>query len=490
MHYLLLLASVALFSACGSLTKDAKKLMENGDYQSAVALWDQVIVSEPTNAEAKFYRQMAQSELLNQDLVTLQGLIDSKQTILAFEQLKRYHDKRTQWGLGMNPNSSRYLKQQTERLHVRYLELQQLALQKGYVLKSLWLERTYRPLIDTVPNDDERQLTREVRSLGEKKCRTLESESKSKQLPYLYRYAMVFCRKFGRPILSIERLERAIEDGHTQLKAIKVNIDSITPIEGTVFMSAIQEEVKKLASYSKSGAIPESLLIQGAFSQQIIEKTIPMSHSYQVSIPYTDYEIITHLKSIPYTAFEQHCNTDASSCWSESVTRYRQEEDRESVPVTKLRSEPRVYEFSGLELTNKMTLALEITGQVKAASSKFSFKVPFEQSIEEKLTSHRLNLPDIGLTPKVAVPTDKAEWLKQKSQQLAQHFYETKVNQWTRDQCHPKSTAQKWNYLEQMLHCIQQPEARQLDWIQQAAHDHEGLSVEQISETLGPISER
>jgi len=55
--------------------------------------------------------------------MTLKGTIDSRQTLQAFDQLKGFVEKRKNWNLGISPNSSRYLKQQIERLYGQYLEL-------------------------------------------------------------------------------------------------------------------------------------------------------------------------------------------------------------------------------------------------------------------------------------------------------------------------------------------------------------------------------
>lgn len=478
---LALLASLA--TSCGSMSKDARKLMESGNYRDAVSLWDQVIAKDPSDAEAVFYRNLAQSQLLNEDLVTLKGLIDSRQTIPAFDQLHKFHQKRAQWGLGLNPNSALYLQQQTDRLYVRYLELIQQALSRDLPVRALWLERQYRALIATPPNEDERKLQQDLQARGERRCATLEKESAA--MPSLRQYAAVYCRKFGRTVAMPAALEQKRLAGLARLGDIRVEVESLTPSESTRLSQRLVDESRKLARFSPFGKRAESLSVTGQFSLQVSERTVPLSHSYSVSIPYTDYELVTRYKSIPYTAIEEHCNVDATRCWNETVTRYRQEEEKESVAVTKTRHEPRVYEFQGSETTQKLRLQIVLVHSGAGSTQRF----PFEQTLEERATSHRLQLPDIGLQPQELKLIPKENWLEQQYARLATQFYNSEVDRWKREHCASADAAKKWMRFERALHCIRQREGRDLAWIKQVIDDHEGLELAQISEILGPISE-
>ena len=480
---ILLFAILLSTAGCGSLTKDAKHLMETGNYESAVGLWDQVIAKNPNDAEARFYRNLAQSQLLNEDLVTLKGLIDSRQTLLAFDQLKKFHQKRAEWGLGMNPNSSLYLQQQIERLYLRYLDLQQQSLQKGQVLRSLWLEKQYRPLVDIAPNEDEMKVKADTQALGEKKCATLDLGSKT--LPHLRHYAMQFCKKFGKTISSIPKLELSIQEELHSVKVIDLKVPTLNAAETGMLSNLLADQTKKIALYSALGKKSEEITVVGVFSQSTGDKPVAMSHSYQVEVPYTDHELVKRIKSVPYTAQEEHCNVDMTRCWSETVTRYRQEEEKESVAVTKMRSEPKVYEFTGRESTQKMTLDFTLQSFVE---KKPVNKIAFAQALEESSTSHDLNLPNIGLIPKKATLTPKEIWLKKQFESLAQQFYDSKVKEWIHRNCTFQSSSKKWAILNHALHCIQQAEGQNLAWVRQVAEDHEGLNPDQIIEVIGPLA--
>jgi hypothetical protein len=481
-HFLAVL--LLTFAGCGSLSKDAKKLMETGNYQASVNLWDQVIAKDPNDAEAIFYRNLAQSQLLNDDLVTLKGLIDSRQTLPAFEQLKKFHQKRVQWGLGLNPNSALYLRQQTERLYVRYLELLQQAVTRSLPVRALWLEKQYRALIDIPANEDEGKLKKELQVRGEQRCQTLERESAT--LPDLRLFAGVYCKRFGRAVAMPPALEQKRLTLLSRLNGIEVQVESLTPAESTAISQQLVDQTRKLARFSPFGKRSESLQVTGRFSQQISDRTVPLSHSYSVSIPYTDYELVSRTKSIPYTAMEEHCNADASHCWTETVTRYRQEEEKESVSVTKMRSEPRVYEFKGLETTQNLHLELLLLAK---GFQERAQRIPFSQDFDEHVTSHSMSLPDIGLKPQPLQLTSRPLWLARQSAQLGTQFYNLQVDHWKREQCSPLSPARKWAFFDRALLCIRQPEGRELAWIRQLMDEQEGLELPQIAEILGPIAE-
>jgi len=127
--------------------------------------------------------------------MTLKGTIDSRQTLQAFDQLKGFVEKRKNWNLGISPNSSRYLKQQIERLYGQYLELITQENNLEHPLKTFQLQRRYRELLPLEITPEEQAAKEKTQDLGVHQCTTLDNNSSRAE--NLRLYAVAFCKVLG-----------------------------------------------------------------------------------------------------------------------------------------------------------------------------------------------------------------------------------------------------------------------------------------------------
>lgn len=245
--------SLILCLICGgsSLSGDAKKLMEKGDFSDAVTTWDKVLASDPGDEEAQRLKRVSQNELMNTDLVTLKGLLDSHQTLSAFSHLRKINENRKQWSLGINPNSGQYLKQQTERLYGQYLELVNEEISAHHPLKAKLLEKHFRDLLPSEFAPEERSAIATVSRLGIEQCDELELNSRGQD--HLRLYAIVYCKVFGKAVSLSSLNQNRMRAELLKLPVVTANIQGFTENENQILAHALANSFTRLPEFSSIG---------------------------------------------------------------------------------------------------------------------------------------------------------------------------------------------------------------------------------------------
>lgn len=470
-----------VLSACGSMSKDAKSLMNQGDYADAVSAWDKVLKDNPGDEEAQRLRKAAQGELFNLELVTLKSLLDSHQTISGFEQLRQLNEKRKQWGLEISPNTGLYLAQQTERLYGQYLELLNQENKALHPLKSIYLQNHYRALLPTQVVEQEEASLQLRNQIGLKQCDALDHASGSQD--YLRLYTVKFCKVFGKSVVASSQMIKRLKDRLLKIPRIKSELGGLSPVENEMLASALKSAVTGFPEFSVQGTLESNLNLSGLLSVSRSEKQVAMSHSYLVKIPFTEYVTVKNTRSHPYSEMENHCGTIGGACVPQTVTKYHEVDEYETLTQTSYRDEPRIYEFTGTELQQKMGFDL----QAHFTSPLLALDPPYQDQFNETLQVHLLSMPEIGLSPKPGTLKTKEAFFASTVPKLLGTFKLQFVKWWLDNRCKSQSDENQFQASNRVFECLRAEEGRAEPWVKNWFISETGLAPSEALEITGPI---
>jgi tetratricopeptide (TPR) repeat protein len=463
------------------MSKDAKSLMEKGDFADAVTTWDKVLQKDPNDEEALRLRRVSQDELLNVDLVTLKGLLDSHQTMGAFDHLRKLNSNRKNWNLGINHNSALYLRQQTERLYGQYLELVGQETKLQHPLKALYLEKTYRDLLPSEIAPEEKASKDLVQHEGTAQCDELELVSRPNE--NLRLYAQVFCKTFGKSIVLSSANQQKLADALIKLPTIASQIKGLSDLNNQMISHSLSSVFEHLPAFSAKGTHDSNFEMIGEFTQQQSSAPIELSHSYTVQIPYTEYHTVTNMRSHPYTDTEQRCDAKGI-CRTESVTKYHEVEETNQVSETRYRAEPHIYNFMGTKLDQ--TIKFSVHSNLK--SSLLSVGLPLEDRFDESLQSYHQNLPDIGLKAQVLNLKTKEQWLGEELPKISQAIDAQFQQLWLQKHCQALAKLTKWKQADHVFECYRSPLTADENLVKNWFLAETGLTPQNAAMILGPLN--
>ncbi|WP_408095878.1 hypothetical protein ACJVC5_12615 [Peredibacter sp. HCB2-198] len=375
MKYLLLLLLVC---SCSSAKKKAIELSEKGLHEEAVSYWAEALKKDPDDEEVKNGLQSSLEIVSNDKLTNIRDKRLANQYQVAIDELKALTDLQKKYKLKLDFNSSTFQGKEIHYLWPHYQESINTKVKNDLPLSAEADQRHYQDVFSSM--SDWHKVQAKVTKKGVKKCNTLKLTGEDR--PFYRSFVTQFCKYWGpeRGLSQTTVSSKLFSKIETTTSIKNLDDTSVVALE-----NALNKSLKESPWYHPESHRAIKMKIAGQYISNPQSQTVKQVHNYKVNVPYTDYQMVQRSRQIPYSAVENGV----------MVTKYRTEYYQNKEPVTRYRTEPRIYEYLATKKTQ--TLSLNVKGSILFDKNNESFSFMKEETEERFL--HDINIPDIGLYP-------------------------------------------------------------------------------------------
>lgn len=413
----LFLASAVVTTACTSAQKRAQEALDKGDYFAAAQGFENILVREPENIEARAGLTESRIKILDTRLIDVRKARQSGNPAGAAEQLLEVLRWETTWK--QQPRAAAVFTQQEEVQFARgfaFGELRKsLDSSKPFVTELAF--RKYGPFFQESKMAEFAALQARNRQLGNQLCRTFTQESYA-GLPYGLALGLRVCAFWGENPKFKGEDAAPLGKGLIRELRLEGKVDGL-PTEFAIELApALNRALQSTPWYVAEGSETVALVQSGGFKFDLTRTPTQLIHQYQVSEEYIDSELVTKTREVPYEATESQLNPATGQLEQRLVVRHRSETYRESVPVKRIRPVQKSYPYGAWNVRQSMQLEWHASGPI--AGRNFQLAVVDQNNSED--TQNELEIPSIGLKRKAAVLVDRAIWLRGQRDRLAADF--------------------------------------------------------------------
>ena len=192
MKYIILLLLVV---ACSSAKKDAQELSEKGQYEQAVAKWLEAYKKDPTDQEVIDGLKEAQDHVVNDRLVRVRNLRNTKNYLEALSVLKGLVEVEAEWKYKLDFNSANFQGQETTILWKYQKERFQFLIDKKQPLAAAFYFEDYKHVFSHIKAEDLKTELVKIKQSGKSLCLDLRLAHTAK--PYSRSFANQYCKYFS-----------------------------------------------------------------------------------------------------------------------------------------------------------------------------------------------------------------------------------------------------------------------------------------------------
>ncbi len=446
MKYLFLLLLVV---ACSSAKKDAQELSDKGQYEQAVLKWLEAYKKDPNDEEVINGLKEAQDHVVNDRLVRVRNLRNTKNYLEALTELKQLVEIETAWAYKLDFNSANFQGQETTTLWQYQKERLSFLIQKKQPLAAAFYFEDYKHVFSHIKAEELKTELSKIKSAGKAPCQELLQASEAQ--PYSRSFANQFCSYFSpRKSLSVNYKPFLYSglDGSYQINGINNELMGILSNEA---YRALTETPWFLAGGSRK----LDLNTTGKYEWKSTSEIVPLVHSYIVQAPYTVWEKVKR----------------------ETIVNGVKKDYYDNIKVTKYRKETHTYPYYGTKKSQKFTIF--VNG--KSPYGQFNFS----KEDQEEVIIHNTSIPEIGLAPKTADLNPQTEQFKIYSTQVAEKFKESLMSGWENTFCVMPENRSSFAISENALKCRKIKTPKAISFANNWFENNYGISNEAAEKVLG-----
>lgn len=431
----------AALSGCGpTMREQARTAYVRGDYLGAVQLYDKILSSAPTDAEAIVRRTEARDAALRVMAQETRSERGAGKLDAAMGKLARALELRDQWRAVPSPPVAAALADEVTAASSHIDQQVARALTVGpFAAEAESLRHAALLRFGDLTARRER-VEAAVRAAGHADCDRLSAMT-SPQTPYWTWLVDRACAHWGGtrltvPVLPHQRSGLEVTGGVIVGETLEV--DTANPIATAGFLDAATAAFRDSLWYSP--AAPEKLtgLLDGKLVALFSAEKISVSRDWTEQVPYTADEVVsesyqepyddteTYTEQVPYTEYQttqEPCGT--TTCTSSTpVTVYRTETKTRTVTrhrtawrdvtqqVTRYRDEPRVFRYEAIDRKGRYASAIRLR-----------FEAPLKQHVPYMLgnykdsgVDHDARFAPAGVSPERANLMTLGGFLKQEQE--------------------------------------------------------------------------
>ena len=460
MKYLLLLLLVC---SCATAKKKAIELSEKGLHEEAVSYWAEALKNDPSDEEVKNGLQSSLEVVSNDKLTNIRDKRLANQYQIAIDELKSLTDLQKKYRLKLDFNSSSFQGKEIRSLWPHYQERITTKVKTNLPLSAEADQRFYQDVFSSMP--EWHKVQSKVIKSGVKRC--VELRKSGDDRPFYRSFVTQFCkywgpeRELGQTTISSKLFSRI--ETNSEIK----NLDdtSVGALE-----SALNKSLRESPWYHPESHRAIKIKLTGQYIWNPESRLVRQVHNYKVSVPYTDYQMVQRNRQVPYSAVENGV----------MVTKYRTEYYQNREPVTRYRTEARVYEYMATKKTQTLSLNMKGAIQFDKNNEAFSF---MKEETEEKFL-HDLNIPDIGLYPQQVDVSSPLAKFQNYTQDAALKFRSDMNNVWLKLFCTLPNDRSMASVGDNVVRC-QRLESYPSEFVNTWFNNHFGVTAMRARELIG-----
>jgi hypothetical protein len=427
---LALLVLALTLAACGSAHKRGEKLLEAGNYDEAVAVYEDILRDNPKDEKAQIQLRTARTRALEQRLIAARKARQGGNPEQGLELVLETLQKAAAWRMPVLGNAA--FTQEEEISAALPYAVQRVSddLKADRPLRASWFLRRYDPLLRNDPQRRGVNLAKATADAGRRGCRKLVAQS-SAERPHFARFAAAWCAFYGEAAPALAAyVATAKAEFYGALAFDPAAVQELQAARSGAFAAPLQQALERTGWYEAGGARRAALAPQGFFRQRRDTRAVPQTHVYEVQVPFTRMERVQREIAVEYEVEETQIDP-AGGIRKVRVKRTRPELRWVDEPVQAVRKEERVHRFTGVE--QRQELELKFAGGFELAG--FTVPVDLQDRKLDEGVEHHENRPEMNLRPAVVKLTDPDAWLRTLAQRLADGVEVRLVEEWRRRHC-------------------------------------------------------
>ncbi len=449
-------------SGCGSAQKNAAEKLENGEFDSAMQIYEKILKRDPKNLEAQEGLKRARGGVLANRLIDVRKARDSGNPDQALEVLLQVNQLEAQWNT-FPPAAARFT--QEEETNFAWKPFQSRIQAMVQAKQPLRAEGTYRKFSPVFQQQKHAAafaaLGPQIARAGRDHCGTLAKQA-SPSVPYYAEFVGRYCRYW--------KASAKLPANTTRARAAELfsgfhwtgKIEGMPSDYQAMVRSSIEESLRSSPWYDPAGAKKIPAQLDGSYEFQHQKALVTRVKSYQESEKYSVVEKVTKTRQVPFEtqSYEKNAVTGAMELVKKSEI--RTETYQEEVPVMKTRQTERQFPYSALFHQQNIQMGGVLIAQVGAAP------VSLSESAKAAAEGDEQNLKNdaVGLQPTKPTLLDPANWVKGECQKWKGQFAEKLRAEWISQVCRsPESGAKPEEVADQILRCRREPSAGQLAFV-------------------------
>jgi len=462
-YYVIIFILLSVVS-CSSLKKDAEYLLENKRYREARALLLEAIPKDD-DPELLVLKKEADDGLLKELLISMRNRNVEHRYSEAMNIAHQIRKIRSEGDAHENIHGSLLEKKEVTRTYPYFSSQMNLLFKEKHPLKAKKYLLDHGVLYENIYGLRISQLRLKIESVGKEKCEQLYQKSKADSL-YYKQFINSYCSLFKSD--KLHRLPKADPQLFSKIVVTgKIKKGPISDRAMDEIKANIRSSFKESVWYSSHSPNTAYVNLDGEFTFKE-EKTEKIKvHEYSVQIPYTGYETVTKTRQESYLDFVYQCspkdttssypcNQNSSgdpkcSCIGSQITRFRDVNYNEQVPVTKYREEIRTYNYPSQNINFKGLISLK--GRLRIG--RFSVPIHFYDDTSENWFYSKVSRPKIGLHSQNPKPNFSNEWIQSRVGSISTKVKVASNEQWNKNFCKIKLTL--GNYMQhssEVFSCI------------------------------------
>ncbi|MEY3902923.1 MAG: hypothetical protein RL189_2229 [Pseudomonadota bacterium] len=399
----------AVLTACTTQLGRANKLMEAGLFDEAGAAYEQILRTDPNNTDARIGLAKARSEIWRKELVSIRLMRMSGDAKGALERLEELLEKIRAWDLSKFQSGELVSAEEEVRNGRRLLTsmIQQRIRERHPVIAiQYWNE------FDQIREAKQFgsysvDLLEDIRKEGRAQCDKLNQWVSATSFSF-NAVAKAVCAYFGGQQSSVAldhqkdfRYSKVVFAGSFNFR----NFDGDAATQTDLLRNQIEQQIQPYGLYASESPFTLTIGISGDFVRQYTTRSTRKTHSYQVKIPFQD--------------FEKYEEKELVNVIQSGVAKTIERPVQKTRPVTRFRMEPRTYSYPAVDHSEKLRLNWTLTAKNSEQTSQ-----SYSQEKDNNFTTHDQNLPDIGLMPVEPKFLSVTDWLADHYSKFAEQFTE------------------------------------------------------------------
>jgi len=303
-----------LGQACSSAMKNARKNLENGNFDAAVEQFESILVSKPNDPEVTSLLAEARQGAIGRRLIDARMARLGEDLNGSLERLREVIELERKWGVGPKAQAAFTQNEEISYAWPKYDLRVKDSLKSNRPLQAEWLLRRYSLVFEGGQNAKGLNgLRSETQRLGAEDCRK-RIQSAQPQLLHHASFLKRYCSVWSTPWTGAPAQSKVIFEARSGMR-LGLQTEGMTNSEVLQLKGAVDRAFRDTVWFHPEAVELVSADLMGSYDFQHTSRSVRRVHSYQAIEKYTEKDKTTGLdvakekrvpRQYPYTAIEHH----------------------------------------------------------------------------------------------------------------------------------------------------------------------------------------
>lgn len=452
MMKLFLILSLVIFVSCSTAKKTAQELANQGLHEAAIPKWLEAMKKSPDDVEVQVGLKRSQEIVLNERLVEIRDLRNSKRYDEAVVALNKLIVMQNEWKLPLDMNSSSFLGKELQLLWSHEKSNLKALANRGEVLGASLREKEISYIFNALPDYGEAKEL--IAKKGRAKCGELKKYIDFKVRPFYSNFVGRFCNYYESN-LALSLFKEGVSDVLYSSISPKIEIKGLDENLTGEVSKKIFDLFMTTPLYDPDSVKAIRLEVNGEWKVIPSIVIVPQVHTYKVKVPYLANVSVTKSRQIPYQVTESQCvdHSSGRSCRDVLVTKYKEEKYKDTKKVTRYREEDRIFNYNANKKSQE--LIMQLRGSLFIGNDMIP--LTFSKLSTESKIQHDVYLPDIGLLPAKEDLTNPIVAFSNFADEASKKVAQELDNYWVRKYCSLSKSKGLASDAEAAIRCRKSP---------------------------------